>query len=603
MTYLAYDPQLLDAARRRAATLLEAIRQLHCTDALAVDAASALRSLASQVTNEWTPTINRVLASPALTEATARAINPTDLQRAVFDELVGSGWHVISDLETGPTPMTRAEAVALARRLASDADGRLTDEDAEVVWLASALARIGADPGLRAAFITAFDDWERLIQRIVDRQFQLLGEVRREQRTGNTTGEWHQRLNQLETLTAGVASIVAGTARSRDGAWPALLDQLSPYAAALLVAQMDLDAGTRARVSAALILRYPNEPRQHVDIERIGDVLLPPILADPSWATSLLFSLGEDPGALYFASLDTSLTKRVMVAGVNQRTDPNTAMRLLGTYLDHYSDHHQSYSPPPGPDFQVQAALAMMAAPWLGWICARYGQFGWSKADRDRYLDILVDTEESRQVLIDSHATWVAPLSDRQLVDADGRPNPLVMRELAQTLTVVQERMRAEQVSDAQAAVLMGDVFAELVTYVPKLITLPDPATTEVARKAAGQAIDIAVDWARANNVLPPTAEMVDEQAKAQWLRRTLDGKVYLAILSLAMVERNGGVPEGFTHRLNLVDLKGECEAEQIEERMNALVADPQLTPDQRANVSVVIASTLNFGEAAALCR
>jgi len=604
VNYLAFDPLQLDAARRRAATLLEATTQLRCYDPLAADADVMLRSLSSRLVNDWVPLINRVLASTALTEYEARRLAPTDLQRAVFDELIAPGWQVTVDPMQGAVSMTGAQAIALAGRLAGDVDGRLTDEDDEVVWLAGALATIGADSVLRAAFIAVFDDWERLTQRLVNRRFQLLDEVHRERRTGQVDGRWQRRLQALEAMTSGVASIIARTARSRDGSWPVIVDRLDPYAAALLVAQMDLDPGTRARLSASLILRYPNEPRQHVDIERIGDVLLPPILADPSWTTSLLQYLAVDPGALYFASLDTSLTERVMVAGVNQHTDPTAAMALIGTYLDDYSDHHQSYSPPPGSEFQVQAALAMMAGPWLGWICARYERFDWDKqADRDRYLSILVDTEESRQVLVASSEAWVHRLADQQLVDTAGRPNPIVMRELSQTLTVVNERMRAEHVSDAQSAVLLGDIFTELTSHLPELIAMKNPAMGEVAKQTAGQAIEIVVDWARANNVLPPTAEMVDDQAKEQWLRRTLDGKVYLVALGLAMVEHSGGIPAGFTRRLDLSDLDEGCEAEQIEERMAALSADPQLTEQQRANVNIVVANTLNFGEAAALCR
>ncbi|HQV57917.1 MAG TPA: hypothetical protein PKV27_07885, partial [Ilumatobacteraceae bacterium] len=124
MNYLAFDPLQLDAARRRAATLLEATTQLRCYDPLAADADVMLRSLSSRLVNDWVPLINRVLASTALTEYEARRLAPTDLQRAVFDELIAPGWQVTVDPMQGAVSMTGAQAIALAGRLAGDVDGR-----------------------------------------------------------------------------------------------------------------------------------------------------------------------------------------------------------------------------------------------------------------------------------------------------------------------------------------------------------------------------------------------------------------------------------------------------------------------------------------------
>lgn len=608
MTYLAFDPWLLAAARHRAAAIPEGLARLRSADPLAADANRALSVLIEQLQDQWIPLIDRVLACTALTATEQRVLAPTDLQRVILAEALSRGWRLVGDplAATGGGPVLSIEQVrTLAGVLAEDAEHRssgdehdrhLTDEDAEIAWLAEAMDSIGADADLTAAFNETFTAWPAFAGWISARWVQLIGAAKEE--PGNHY--WRERGDDLDRLLRGIATVIRA-ASPGDGP-PQRLAELTPYAAALLTARMELDPEVRARFSAELINRYWNgggSARPAVDVERIGDVLLPAVLAIPSSATTLLEVV--HPDALYFAALDTSLTHRVLVAGTEPPMRIHRVSALLTTFLDDAARTHE-YALPPGADFEVQAALAAMALPWLGWIAARYESLGWTEAERDRRLEVVLSTERARQVILGGQGTWVTTLADDDLVQPDGRRNPIVLDDVATALSLILDRVRRGEISEASQSVFIGDVIEKLAGHLPDLISMKRPGAEKLAKEMVGRAVDSAVAWARRNGVLPPTKDQVDERSAAAWRRRSLDGKVYVIVLALSLMEHRGSLPKGFVERIDLGDPDG-CEAAAIQRRLAGLALDPGLTHEQSVDVHDVVSTLINPGEASLLCR
>ena len=582
MTYLAFDPQLLAAARQRAAGLPEGLARLRSPDPLASAANDAVRAMIDQLVGEWIPLIDRVLNCPALTRAEQRTVAPTDLQRAVLDEVVARRWRLAEDAEH--------------RFTGDEGDRHLTDEDAEIVWLAQALTAIGADERLAETFTAEFSAWPAFTAWVSARWVELVSAAREEP----AAAEWTARQVVFDRLLTAMATIVA---RSTPAVVPPpLLDSMTPYAAALLVARMDLDPALRANLTAELINRYwDGDPqRRHVAVERIGDVLLPAVLATPGSAFTVLELV--DPAALYFAALDTSLTAGVLQAAADLAVPTHRASAVLTKFLDHAAGHGE-YAVPPGIEFQVDAALAAMAAPWLGWICTRFAFLGWTEAERDRRLGVIVATEQARAVLLDSRGQWVHGLVGVDLVDDDGRPHTILVEEVSETLNLVLARMRRAQVSEGRQSVFIGDIVEKLASLAPQLISMKRPGMEQLAKETVGRTVDSFVDWARRNGVLPPTKEGLDEQAAAAWRRRSLDGKVYVVVLTLALMEHRGGLPAGFVARIDLgQDDTARCEPQRIHDRLIGLARQPGLTIDQRNDITAVVNTLLNDGEASHLC-
>lgn len=625
MTYLAFDPDLLRAARHRLAGLPEWLARLRCADALADDANRAMAALGRDLADVWLPCIDRVLATDALTAGARRRLAPTDLERALVDEITTDGRAVIDDpLECGPPILGPTEARALARLLVLDArhrftgdadDAHLLDTDAEIAWLTEALAGIARDEVALRAFLDTFDEWDAVVAWVLEWRRGALDDLAR-----GDGSDARERLALLDALCAALAQVLDGAPRN-GAAWPHQLDAIDPMAGALLARHLQLAPLDRARLGAALVDRYwrGDAPRQGVLLERIGDAVIPSLIEHDRAAPGVLteFIRLVDPAALYFSANDTSLITTAMVAST--RTDATTATEILTRYLDNAVEHSTSYFPAPGSDFEVQAALAAMALPWVGWLAGRWRDLSWTREERDARIGVIVATGRARDVITRGRAVWVDPLIADGLVDTDGGANAAVLHDLAEALTVVMERMRTATIDNARDLVLIGDVIARLAAAVPELLTggaaavgggaggvvATDSATSassSAATDALGRAIDAAVAWGRSRGILPPTAEMVANDAQRVWLQGTLDGKVFLVIAGLAALEGAGRLPTGVRDRVDLDDLTG-CPAEAIEERLFALARAEDLSAAQRRDVALVVSSVLNVGEARLLCE
>ena len=539
MTALGYDLFLLDALRRQLRLATDRLAAIRTDDPLAAPAIASVRDVQRMLELTWIPAVGGVLAHDPLGTAGSNVdtwlVDPMwggrDTDRAVSAQqsIPDSVW--VSTFDD-----LAARRLAIGQLLVDDPDDAATRADL------AALDRQIAEAALGYAAAAPSD-----------------GHVR-----------W----------------------------FPAALLDMSPFAAALALRHLDLDDRVRASISAHVLHRWREGgdrgerwPDFYFGGDNTADVLFRSLSERPAAATEFLRRVS--PVDLFLsAQFDDAVARLLLVGTSPDHVDEATAGTVLRPLLE-WLQTNQLPAVSDGVTTSAVAVTAAATAPWLAALGPRATSWGWTFDDGDRTLRWLLDDPAARRSMADTMAVRQAQLADAPLLEADGRVDDTLLRELASSLAQVQVALRDAEIADAAAEALMTEM---TVTTAGLIISAAVPGGAIGVTADVGVALLTPVALGALDRWgVAPSAERSRAQAQSTLGDRAVDTAV-IAIVGIvgAAVER-GDLPSGTLDNLHLDDLhldnlRGDssCTPRETSDRLHEFIVELEPITDAATHNALV---------------
>ncbi len=518
MTVLGYDLLLLDSLRRRVRSAVTQLAAIRSDDPLATAAIHTVREVQRSLESDVLAAVGAVLAGDPL--GTASATSGAGWLSALFAPAVAPGTQQLDDAAwVAVFDDLAARRLVLGQRLVDDPD------DADARAGIASLDRQIADAAMRYAAAAPHD-----------------GHVR-----------W----------------------------FPIALLDTTPLAAALVLRHLELDDRVLA-AACALVLHRWREGGDHGELwpdsftggDNAADVLFRTLADRPTAATEFLRRVPPDE-LLLSAQFDDTIARLLLVGTSPDHVDEVTAGEVLRPLLE-WLQEHELPAVTDGVTRSAPAVAAAAVAPWLAALGPRAGAWGWTYDDGDNALRWLLDQGDARRAMAGAMTTQQTRLADAPLLDADGRVDDTLLRDLAGSLAQVQVALRDAEIDDAVANRLLaqlavntaGIVISAAVPGVGLAMTADIGAAllTPVAMKALDR-------WGVA-----PSSEQVRARAQGTFGDRAIDTAV-IAVTGIvgAAIER-GDLPVDALDRLDLDGpLDGDsdsCSPREVSDRLHGFVDD-----------------------------
>ena len=480
--YLGYDADLVDslrAAMTRAEAELAAIR---CAD---IDAQSAMRAVdraRSTLRDTWLPFINSLYQCRAFDGYNPTTIDAGDLINSWLNLVaVQRGWRVAADPLPVPVgPAFEAMTIESARALGEALSGPAGADDMtmeEMAWLQGRLAEVAGHPQLVAALLPAFttagwanvcnklattrqhavteallydgsiSDGERAGWAGIDAVFVSLGQIL------NTNQELHPRSDLTQ-----------------------LLIDMTPYAAALVVRQLDVGVDTLVAMSRELIDRervalcYAEETNLG---PRAADLLMVKMLATPTAATTYVMTTVDDPGLVLDVAYEPGLGNAMLAAGTDPASmSPDQAAQAIPVLIDWIlnestSSPYMSYNP-----LLAVAAVDLIAPYLLPVLRPDADGYGMTSKDRKAIQNLIIDNNAALDHLLAAReriaTTLGTAISDPAASFMD-RKN--AVRDLAEILAIVDTMVRASDIRSAERDVAEYELAWSVVGFAANAVS------------------------------------------------------------------------------------------------------------------------------------
>jgi hypothetical protein len=306
MSTLAFDPERVEALRRRMEMAVAELRSMRSDDPVAAAALHRVVVATEELEEVWLPFVARLTDSVALLlPGDRRAIGHLDNALA-WVMTKGYGWTAATDpLASGP--VDPATARALGARLSAIDPVTLSRDSGAMTELTRALRQVAADGRLADDLLR---NWTSLA-RFAD----VLGDVRSRAMVHDPSVTADRQA--IDGVFAQLAQVLS--ASSMDPL--PLLDRLSPFTAASMAAALDLDDDQLARVTDGVVRRAGLVEDAVLEFRgrpRAADLLLPLIAARPHAARALAMLSAGHADDLLAAATDRTAVYRLLL----EATDP-----------------------------------------------------------------------------------------------------------------------------------------------------------------------------------------------------------------------------------------------------------------------------------------
>lgn len=467
MGLLAYHPEEVGRLHLAMCRALDELRRLSCHDPAAADAMRLVRTSAAQLETVWLPLAFRLLTNDPLSRRQRSDVGIGALDQSLIKVMAeGYGWSVQTDpLQDDTSVVTVEEARALGAMLNNVEPQALAQDPERLAWLAQQLSIIGADPVLSREFLANFDNWAPLCNWLGWAHLLYSGgdpmqsdEAAAERVNGVVDGlaaiQW-----QGIVASGGPATIAAAS-----DAVPQL-DEMRPYAAALLVSNMPLTGVPLVTVAIDLMQRYLEQPmtsgtdgpwsdKDFNSGPKTGDLLLPLILCDRGTTIAYVrAAIVTDPLLLFATTTDHSLQQAALLTAVDPLfVDSAEAaaviLPLLAGFMgdDNASIDISRY----GFDPDWHAVLGALVAPWLLELTDVRDTWGLTPEQRVALLEFIVRDDAAMDALLARSQAIV----DGLLIDAAQHDAPDVDAVAGMLGTLLQlfvgEATRSEEINLTQ---------------------------------------------------------------------------------------------------------------------------------------------------------
>jgi hypothetical protein len=515
---LGYDLFLLDALRRHIRTAVTGLAAIRSEDPMAASAIGTVRDVQRSLELDVLAAVRAVLAGDPLgtTTVPSGAEWPSPFSAPAFEQstppLDDTGWACVFD-------DLATRRLAVARRLVDDPDDADTRADVAALDL-----RI-AEAATRYAATAPHD-----------------GHVR-----------W----------------------------FPTALLDTTPLAAALVLRHLDLDDRVLAAVSALVLHRWREGddrgglwPDAFTGGDNTADVLFRMLADRPAAAAEFLRRAPADE-LLLSAQFDDTVARLLLVGTSPDHVDEASAGEVLRPLLE-WLQKHELPAVNDGVTASAPAIAAAAVTPWLEALGPRAGAWGWTYDDGDGALRWLLDDPDARTAMAKAMTIQQTRVVDAPLLEADGRIDDTLLRDLAGSLAQVQVALRDADIDDAVANGLLAQLAVNtaglaISAAVPGSgLAVAADVGVALLTPAAMSALD---RWG-----LAPSPEHARTQAQATFGDRAIDTAV-IAVTGIvgAAIDR-GDLPVDTLDGLDLGRRRnldgGSCSPREVSDRLHRFVVD-----------------------------
>ncbi len=486
MGTLAFDADrlvLLAAALTDAAELLAATR---CWDpegaaalAVAADARTAL--------DGWAAKVLQIAGCGALSEYRPIAVDPAELYVALGYVLAhGYGWTTTLDPLGYEWQIPLAEhAAALGVVLTNH--GAPLGSTSEEHLLLTQLQAVIADPAALAALRANLSPAgaAALADRLAMHRADLVAAGGGPPGSGlDTDPALATRVTMVDGIAGALATVLVDPTAPLAGAQGAL-GAMRPYAAALVISQLDAPDETVVALAESTMRRYyelRNDPQQWPRSTElpdawslgIGDLLFPRVAAvEPALANRFVVTIGTMSQELLTHTVREPANAAAVLATAS---DPVVGVAAARNVIVPLITHLLDPGPYPNVPSSVmnianavsglRAHLGTLIAPWMVQFLDEHPAFGWSDVERDHVMRFVLDDDQAFADVLALSGRWADSLP---LPDLHGDPAQLqpqldrAARVMGELLGLLEER----RIDDAFAAQAQWDL---VVSLVPRLV-------------------------------------------------------------------------------------------------------------------------------------
>lgn len=577
MAYLGYDSSLVLALRHALQDASDDLALARSSDQSAADAMQVVRSCRTAL-DAWMPVLDQLLCCRTLEDATSIRLDTADIRSVLLLAGQRAGWLIRRDPSTTATA-NRLAMIEQARAIGGGLlDESLTDEltGAELTWLADQLRAIARVPEAAAMFratVGGAKAWSRVLDQLgLDRlthQSVLVSDA--DDRAA------HDRLVQLDDTFGAIGAVLAAGSHTakRPAVYPAVLREVDPYTAALLLPHLGLDAHNGAQASHDILVRWIDwaDDRPPADFDAAGDDapdLLFRWLATDGFASFELLRLCADRPELVLRTAQAPAVEALIIRG----TSPETlSVGQIGTVVpplvrwavenDGGGEPHNG-----GGLTHTHAFFATLLAPWLLQLTSRSEEWAWRPGEADGALRWVITDGKAADLLVSRMEEVQEQISQTRFVDAEGEVSSQAVDEVAGMFAALQLAFRDEERSDALAKAFWVDA-ALMVVGVAVSAAAPEAAI-------AGAAVDLSI------GVLAPAARSLLAElgldgskgaaaADARFRSRTAELQLTAIIALTGELIEMGRLPDDALDRLDVSDVPdAACAPQTVDDRITA---------------------------------
>lgn len=457
--YMAYDTVALTRLRDAIATCTRELCNIRSNDPEASPALRAIAKASGLLGGVWAPRLDALIGCGVLTGYVPSTISSHDLTHASMYVLEHAhGWRISTDpLSPQPVALTPFDAASLAWELSNDTH-RESFSNTELFALSRSLADISARPELVDAFLTNMTSatWTRLCN--------ILGESHLN-RTQDSSIFGPEGFNpaDVDRVLSGLGSILANDRRRHPFSDAVgLTDEMQPYAAALLIRQLQLPADLLVEASYSVIARsFGSELPGSVGnppIPNAADILMKAMMTTIGAPTMYVAHSVDRPRLLVETGQDHELVARFLQAAIDPDLMPAPiASAVISTLIPFVLTNVDS-SPLWIDDKEALSTLALgVLTPWLR-QCTYSQDSAWTIAPEvgAGWLVKLVQNEQAFELLLadrDAIITSVFP-TDPNLGNDELR---IATEQLADVLGLVDKLIEQAAIDAAEKAQALWD--------------------------------------------------------------------------------------------------------------------------------------------------
>lgn len=479
--YCGYDIALVGELRLAISRALDELDGVRCTD---VEAAAAMRVVGaarSTLRDSWLPFTAGLLSCRAMTGYEPATIADGDLINSwLRDESARRRWRTATD-PLGGTVVSAgaalsAEQVSAIGSALSGAAGGEPMTEAEISWLAAALEHIAARPGLVAAFLPSLTTigWSNVCnqlgrsrQRFVTDAVMFGSDISADERL-----DWAA----TDRVFAGLGAILLADRAVHPESDPTLLlDDMTPYAAALLTAQLRLDADTLAATAREIVEREQlllDHPPETVLGPRAADLLFAAMLATTRAPTAYVMLTTDAPQLAMEATDDPDLAHRLVRTGTDPVNMTAAQAELAMPALVRWILDARTRPSSTVYDLDLAATLADLVAPHLLQLLgATHDGYGLSSRERSAIESFILDDAAAFDRLLAERERIVGAFADPLPSDAIGRITAL--DDIAAMLAIIETMQRSRTIHTAEREQAEWDLMWDLVGRAASVVPLP----------------------------------------------------------------------------------------------------------------------------------
>lgn len=396
--------------------------------------------------------------------------------------------------------------------------------------------------------------------------------------------------------------------------YPAVLDRLDPYAAALVLRHLHLTGTALAAACAQTLRRWHDppptfpDPRAWSDTalagENTGDVLFALLIADQHAAQEFVTRCADRPEVVLLSVGSPRTLAALLEVAIPTDLDPAAAGAIIRPLARWTFTEGVLLIPDDDPDIaDPRSIVAAATTPWLPWFGPRAEEFGWTSREGYDTLLSMCNDREGGPALADALGTWTEKIRTEPLIDDDGNLDSAVLDDLAATTVLIQHTISDSAIDRAARERALMEFALDTVQSAVSLLTPGGRVASRAFSVAETAGREGAERLLVRSGLMPaPADEVRAEQAES--IDQSTSAITAAAVVAMVdrLVELDRLPPDSVDIvQAHLDDTEG-CRSRGTADQLRAAIRQLDASPSDRHLLDAVVFAFSNSGSEWDIC-